>query len=118
MLRLVILSIIESFLLCAGQVMLKFAVQHMDKSERGWHFFWHSVVLNWQLACCGALLTAAGLLWMYILRNFNFSHAYPLTALSFVFGILASIWVFREPVTYWQWLGVAVILLGCFLITR
>lgn len=118
MLKLVLLSILQSALLCGGQVMLKLAVLSMDKTQSKWDFFVHSLFLNWQLACCGVLFTGAGLLWMYILRHFPLSNAYPLTALSFVFGMLAAMWVFHESINYWQWAGIALILVGCYFLTK
>lgn len=90
----------------------------MDKSS-GWKdFIFHSVLTNWWLLGCGVTMTSAGLLWMYILRHFQFSNAYPLTALSFIFGMLAAMWVFKEPVDVKQWLGILFILLGCYLVTK
>jgi len=118
MYRLILLSVVQSMLLCGGQVMLKLAVLRMDKAQPFREFVWRSVVCNWRLACCGVLMTGAGLMWMYILRHFPLSSAYPLTALSFVFGMLAAIWIFHEPVSWAQWAGVFLILVGCWLITK
>lgn len=116
--RLIILSVIQSLLLCGGQVLLKIAVLSMDKTLEKWSFFVHSILLNWWLLGCGILMTGAGLLWMYILRHFPFAHAYPLTALSFVFGTIAAMFVFNEAVNWINWLGIGLILIGCFLIVK
>ncbi len=118
MFRLIIFSIIQSALLCIGQVLLKIGVMHMDRSL-GWKdFILHSILTNWWLLGCGVTMTSTGLTWMYILRHFKFSYAYPLTALSFVFGMWAAMWVFKEQVNGWQWLGILLILLGCYLVTK
>lgn len=118
MYRLILLSIFQSALLCGGQVMLKLGVAQMDKTQTWQVFLRESLLTNWWLLGCGILFTSAGLLWMYILRHFAFSQAYPLTALSFVFGMLAALWFFHEPVDWRQWAGVACILIGCYLVTR
>ena len=118
MVRLVILSVTQSLFLCGGQVLLKLAVLAMDKSLPRWTFFVKSIVMNWWLLGCGICMAAAGLLWMYILRHVPFAHAYPLTALSFVFGTLAASLVFHEMVSWQNWLGVLFILIGCFFIAK
>lgn len=116
MYKLILLSILQSFLLCTGQVLLKLAVRIMDKSQGWWAFFVHSICCNGWLMACGITMTAAGLLWMYILRHFPFSLAYPLTAMAFVFGMLAGILVFHETVVWQQWVGIGCILIGCYLV--
>lgn len=116
--RLAILSIIQSMLLCGGQVLLKVAVANMNKNASAWQFFIHSIVLNWWLLGCGILMTGAGLLWMYILRHFPFANAYPLTALSFIFGTLAAMFFFHESVNWQNWVGIAFILIGCYFIAK
>ena len=116
MLRLILLSILQSALLCSGQVLLKLAVAQMDRSLGWWGFFVHCILQNWWLMACGILMTGAGLLWMYILRHFAFSLAYPLTALAFVFGAIAGMAVFHETVVWQQWIGIGCILIGCYLV--
>lgn len=118
MVRLIALSIIQSLLLCGGQIMLKIAVTQMDKSLSAWSFFVHSVLLNWWLLGCGIFMISAGLLWMYILRNFPFSNAYPLTALSFVFGSIAAMLFFHEPIDGVHWLGLFFIVIGCICVAK
>lgn len=98
--------------------MLKLAVLQMDKTQSAWQFFVHSLLTNWWLLGCGIAMGGAGLLWMYILRHFPFSHAYPLTALSFVFGMLAAMLVFHESVDWLQWLGLVLILAGCWFVAK
>lgn len=118
MVRLIVLSVIQSLLLCGGQLLLKIAVKHMDKSQGVWRFIVDSILLNGWLLGCGILMTGAGLLWLFILRHFPFSNAYPLTALSFVFGTLAAMWFLHEPVNYYQWIGLGFILIGCYFVAK
>ena len=118
MVRLILLSLIQSLLLCGGQMLLKVAVLHMDKTLSWGAFFVRSVLMNGWLLGCGVLMTGAGLLWMYILRHFPFASAYPLTALSFVFGTLGAMCFFHEAVHWQHWLGIVFILAGCFLVAK
>jgi undecaprenyl phosphate-alpha-L-ara4N flippase subunit ArnE len=79
--------------------------------------FWMSI-FNWQFAACGLFFGLASVLWMYIVKVFPFSSAYPMVSLSYVFGILAAILFFHEEVSIAKWLGVLLIVLGCMLIAK
>ena len=115
--RIIPLSILQSLLLCGGQVLLKFALARM--LPFGWNrAFWGSVLLNWQFAACGLCYGAATLLWFYILKHFPFSMAYPMISPSYVFGMVAAIVFFHEEVSATKWLGTACIMLGCCLIAK
>ena len=67
-----------------------------------------------------ALLTAGQvfLLWMYIVKIFPFSLAYPMISLSYVFGMVAAIVFFHEQVSLTRWVGVFCIIMGCCLIAK
>jgi drug/metabolite transporter (DMT)-like permease len=77
-----------------------------------------SMLTNWQFAACGACFALASLLWMWIVKVFPFSMAYPMVSLSYVFGMLAAIVFFHEEVSMMKWAGVILIVLGCFLIAK
>ena len=110
-------AILQSALLCGGQVFLKFALTRMPTF--GWNKdFWWSLLTNWQFAVCGLLFALASLLWMYIVKYFPFSMAYPMVSLGFVFGMLAAIFFFHEEVSMIKWIGVICIIVGCFLIAK
>ena len=96
---------------------MKFALQRMPAFSWSRAFFL-SVFQNWHFAACGLLFASASLLWMYIVKAFPLSVAYPMISLSYVFGILAAIFFFKEEVTLSQWLGVALIIIGCMLIVK
>ena len=63
-------------------------------------------------------MTLAMVLWGYILKHFEFSVAYPITAFAYVFGVLAAIFIFHETVSFTRWVGVFFIVLGAFLIAK
>ena len=107
----------QSALLCGGQVFLKFAMMRMPKFA--WtKAFWTSLLTNWQFALCGLCFAAASLLWMYIVKVFPFSKAYPRVSISYVFGMIAARVFFHEQVNALKWIGVACIITGCFLIAK
>jgi undecaprenyl phosphate-alpha-L-ara4N flippase subunit ArnE len=44
--------------------------------------------------------------------------AYPMISLSYVFGMLAAIFIFHESIPAARWIGVFLIMSGCVLIAR
>lgn len=115
--RVIFLAITQSMLLAAGQVCLKFALQKMHPF--GWtRDFWLSLLFNWQFACCGLFFGSASLLWMYIVKHFPLSVAYPMVSITYIFGMLAAILFFHEQVSVWKWLGIGFIMIGCCLIAK
>ena len=117
MLHLLPLALLQSALLAIGQVLLKFGLARM--APFGWNAeFWRSLLLNWQFALCGLTFTASGILWMYIVKHFPLSMAYPMVSLSYVFGMLSAIIFFHETVDLTKWLGVLLIMAGCVLIAK
>ncbi len=115
--KIIPLSILQSILLTACQVFLKFALAKLPPF--GWtKAFWGSLLVNWQLAASGVCFALGSLLWIYILKNFPFSLAYPMISLSYVFGMLAAMIFFHETVSATKWMGVAFIIAGCCLIAK
>ena len=107
-------AILQSLLLAGGQVFLKFALLRMPPFS--WtRTFWTALLVNWQFAACGLLFGLSSLLWMYIVKVFPFSVAYPMISLSYVFGMLAAIVFFHEDVSVGKWVGVLFIMIGCTL---
>lgn len=112
-----LLALIQSAILAFGQVFLKIGLMKMEPF--GWNAaFWRSALLNWQFALSGICFGGASLLWMYIIKKFPLSMAYPLVSLSYIFGLLAAAWIFHEDVNLNKWIGVALIVAGCFIISK
>jgi drug/metabolite transporter (DMT)-like permease len=44
--------------------------------------------------------------------------AYPMVSLSYVFGMIAAIVFFHEPVSFAKWFGVLLIMAGCYFIAK
>lgn len=111
------LAVLQSILLSSGQVMLKLALEKAGQFSWTWRFF-AAQLTNWWFPGCGLTLGAATVLWMYILKNYPFGVAYPLTSLSYLFGVLAALLVFGEQVSPSQWAGVLLIMAGCALMVK
>jgi len=111
------LALLQSAVLAFGQVFLKLGLAKM--LPFGWNAdFWKSALLNWQFALSGLCFGGASLLWMYIIKHYPLSMAYPLVSLSYVFGLIAASCIFHEAVGFRQWLGVALIIIGCVMISN
>lgn len=115
--KLLILSLVQASLLAGGQVTLKISLEKFPPFAWTWDFF-KTVFTTWQFALCGLCFASAGLMWMYILKNFPFSSAYPLSSLSYVMGMLAAVFIFHEVVPFSRWIGLLLILAGAYLIVK
>ena len=114
--KIILYCVFQSVLLTVAQLFFKLALNRMPCF--GWNKeFWLSV-FNWPMLLSGLCSLLALFVWMYIIRTFPFSQAYPIISLSYVFGMFAAIVFFSESVTLTQWLGAAMIVTGCFLIAK
>ena len=115
--RLIILAILQSLLLCSGQVFLKMALRKMGGFVWSSHFF-IAQLTNWWWLGCGLCYGAASVLWMYIVKNFPFSMAYPMISISYVLGMFAALFIFHEDVPLVRWIGAFLIMAGCVLVAK
>lgn len=117
MLKLLIISTVQSLFLVLSQIFLKFAMARMGTFSFSLEYF-KQIVGNWQLALSGISIAMATVLWMYILKHFEFSIAYPMISISYIFGMLASVFIFQETVPVTRWIGVAFIMIGVVFVAR
>ena len=106
MMKLVLLSVFHCLTLCAGQVFLKISLARTGAFRFTWDYI-KEFLTCWQWAACGASFLIACITWMYILKNYEFSLAYPITSGYFVFG---------EAISISKLVGVALITLGIVVI--
>ena len=117
LMKVVLLTVFQCFLLAGGQVSFKLAVEKITKFQFTPAYF-ADILTNWWLLASGIMLISATVLWAYILKYFPFSVAYPITAFAYVFGMLAAILIFNESVPFTRWIGVGLIVLGAFFIAK
>jgi len=115
--RIIVLGIIQAAFLSFGQVFLKLALNRMETFSFAWKWF-AALFSNWWLAAMGGCFTVAGLLWMYMLKNFQFSVAYPVTSIAYIFGMLAAVFIFHETIPATRWIGVGLIILGVIFLAK
>jgi undecaprenyl phosphate-alpha-L-ara4N flippase subunit ArnE len=117
MLKLLLLSILQSIGLAAGQLCLKQALMKAGAFEWTWKFF-SAQLTNWWFLAVGITMGSATILWCHILKNYPFSAAYPLTSLSYVFGMLLGMFFLQESIPFSRWIGVFLILAGSYFMVK
>ena len=116
-LKLFPLSLLQSLLLSGGQVFLKYGLT--KAGDFSWSIsYFKALLFNWQFISSGVCYGLGYVLWMYIIKHFPFSMAYPMVSISYIIGVLSAIVFFNEQVPITRWIGVFMILAGCFLIVR
>jgi drug/metabolite transporter (DMT)-like permease len=117
MLKLISLISIQSLFLVLSQVFLKLAMKKMDKLSFSWSFI-QQLLKNYPFAFSGLCFVCAATLWMFILKKYEFSLAYPLVSMSYIIALPAAIYIFHEDIPPTRWIGVLVIIGGVYLVTR
>lgn len=118
MYKLLLLSVIQSILLVCGQTFLKLSLNEVvGKFSFTWQYF-KQYLFSLKFFLCGLSFGAATILWFYIIKHFPLNMAYPLISLSFVFGMVAAIFVFHEEVPAIRYIGLVLIIIGTILIVH
>jgi len=109
--------VVQTALLVTSQVTLKIAMAKMNTFSwtKDWFF---TAAKNIPLAISGITIVGATVLWLHVLKKYEFSLAYPLVAISYVFGMVAAVLVFKETVPVIRWFGVSLIIIGVILIAK
>lgn len=110
--------VISTALLVVNQVALKFWL--INKKVTVWPLNLKFVksLFSLEILICFVSIGLGGIMWLSLLKKIEFSVLYPMISLSYVFGVLAAIFIFKESVPLIRWLGIGVIIFGIFLITR
>ncbi len=117
MYKLILLSVVQSALLVAGQMFLKFTMNKIDKLAFTWHCI-KQLLTDLNFLLCGLCMGGGSILWFYILRKYPFSAAYPMISFSYVLGLIVAAVVFKEHIPAVRYIGVALIILGAILVVQ
>lgn len=117
MLKLIGLVIGQSVLLVAAQTLLKISVALFGKFSWTWAFF-KNALTTWQFAASGICALTSVITWMYVLKHYEFSLAYPLLSISYVIGLLSAVFIFHEAVPTTRWIGVIIIMIGVYFVAK
>lgn len=115
--KLILLSVTQCLFLCGGQVFLKLAMEKTGTFRFAWAFF-YNMLINGHFLASGLCMAAASCLWLYMIKRYELSLVYPMISISYIFGMLAAIYIFHETVPYTRWIGVFLIMFGVILIVK
>lgn len=113
--KMTLMCLLNTALLVVGQMLFKFGCngREINSLASVVSLIFSPIIL---LALC--LYAGTTILWLYILSKVDISFAYPIQALAFpVVLILASL-IFQETIPLNRWIGVGIIFIGVFIITR
>lgn len=114
----IIFVVLQALSLASGQAMFKLFVDKLGPG--GWAFqnLKETSVNNWWVLALMVLFFGISFtLWAYVLKKIEFSQAYPLSSLSFIFGMILAFFLFQESIPFTRWIGVVLIVVGCVLIS-
>jgi undecaprenyl phosphate-alpha-L-ara4N flippase subunit ArnE len=114
----IIFVILQALSLAGGQAMFKLFVDKLG--EGGWAYQnLKATSINnwWVLALMVLFFGASFVFWAYVVKKMDFSQAYPLSSLSFIFGMFLAFFLFQESIPFTRWIGVVLIVVGCVLIS-
>lgn len=114
-----LLGLVAIMLLSAGQTSLKFGLNAIDgvSLSQGLAGFFKLFQTPWIIvgfACYGL----SSILWLDVLSKLDFSLAFPMVGLTYVFTLLIGRFFFGETVGWERMLGVGFIVFGIFFLIR
>jgi len=114
-----LMILISVFLGVCGQLCFKYAMLRVGSVD-----FSHlttgllamaSSPFVWLGLCCYGLST---IIWLMILSRVHLSFAYPLLSTGYILIVVLSYLIFKEPVTWFRFGGVLVIVAGVWMVTH
>lgn len=109
--------ILFAITLAAGQLLFKKVAANLAGTESGIALVFR-IALDPAFVLAITLYFAATLLWVTALREIPLSRAYPFTALAFVLVPVGAMLFFGETLGSRYFLGLAIIMLGMFLVSE
>jgi len=100
-----------------GQLLLKVAMNRTPDFSWTCNYF-RTLFTNIPFIFSGILVLSGVILWMHILKHYPFSLAYPVSSFSYVIGMITGALLLHESIPYTRWLGLLLILVGIFVLTR
>lgn len=114
-----LLGLVSIMLLSAGQTSIKYGLNAIEgvSLAGGLGSFFKIFQTPWVIAGF-FFYGVSAILWLDVLSKLDFSLAFPMVGLTYVFTLLIGKFFFGEPVGWERVLGVALILSGLFFLIR
>lgn len=115
----ILLGLVSIMLLSAGQTSLKFGLNAIGgvSLADGVAGIFKLLQTPWIIVGFG-LYGLSAVLWLDVLSKLDFSLAFPMVGLTYVFTLLIGRFFFGETIGWERMLGVAFILIGIFFLVR
>jgi multidrug transporter EmrE-like cation transporter len=104
------------FLSILGQILLKRGVQEASLTLQVESII--RTLLHLNIALGLTLYAISAVLWLFVLREFPLTIAYPYLSLSYILIFIGSVIFLHENVSLFQIIGAALILTGLIFLTR
>ena len=119
--RAILLVLLFSFLIVSGQVLWKLAIDKngglINRDYTAIQNFWNLLLSPYMLFGIGIYMFAT-VFWMYLLGEYEYSFIYPMSSMTFVMSLFFASYVFDEEITLYKIIGVLIIILGVFIVTK
>jgi drug/metabolite transporter (DMT)-like permease len=115
------LAALAAFLNTIANMFIKTGASKIGNLPHNFHealIFFFKLATNWFLVGGLAIFGCGFLIWVIVLNKVQLSAAAPIMSLGYVFIMILSYFLFKEPITFTKISGVIVILLGVVIITR
>lgn len=113
--------LISVFLAVVGQLLLKMGMLRVGKFSLNISSLVHQysrILLNPFVIAGLVGFFISMLVWLYVLSRMELSFAYPFVALNYVLILFGSYFLFKETITPLRVVGVVVIIIGVYLVSR
>jgi len=117
MLKMPVIVVLQALFLVSAQVLLKIAMLRMPVYSFSRTYLKAALMNGWLWSALFPAVMATAL-WLYILRHLDFSVAYPVTSISYVFGMIFAVIVLQEAISPMRWVGVILIVAGVAMIVK
>lgn len=105
----------------AAQLLLKKGLLIVGEAPKGFFEvirFYCQSYSNIYVISAVLLTIVTAFAWIQAASKAEISYIYPFMALSYVLVTLFSMWMFNENVTAIRWVGIVVVCIGVFLVSR
>ncbi|MCZ8513824.1 SMR family transporter [Paenibacillus filicis] len=109
--------IVSVLLGAAGQILMKWGVSTPRAAGIGL-LTWNGLAAAWPIGAGLACYGLSSIFWLFALRKFPLSTAYPMVSLGYILVMVLGYVLFKETLSMQKWFGAAFISVGVLLIAR
>jgi EamA-like transporter family. len=117
MVKFLFLITLQGLVNAAAQILLKIGLTRITVFEWKWNYI-KLLIKNIPLMGSLFLMLFSTCFWFYIIKNFKFSIAYPLSTVTYIFGMFGAVFFLNEQLNPLKYIGVALIIAGAFILLK